>query len=477
VGTTTNGVTGFRWYVAIAAMVTISYTLLPDRVQSIATLVILGGTTLPLLWLARRQQARDRLPWVLLAVAMSVLTVGNTLTFYGGAGQLMNAELLITVGHGTVLIAAVTLVLRRGSNDIGGLLDMSVGAIGLGGLLWTALLFPRLEALDAAPGEQVALLVSVLVLSGVLGALGRVWLVSDRRLPSLNLLVYALILALIGNVLQAMSAGTMTNGPTGWIDMFFLLTYLCVGGAPLHPSVHELAKPGPAPVDRLTIGRLIFLGVALAVNPVVGGGRELLGLTSDGPLLAIGSLLVAPLVMIRVGRLALERAHAEQALKHQATHDALTGLPNRSELVGRLDAALGRELLTGNPAVVLLFCDLNGFKEVNDRLGHRAGDWLLCEVGLRIRSGLREGDTLARYGGDEFLILCEAAAQEGAVTRLHGHIENALGLPFIFAGEVVEISSSIGAVISDGATSADELITRADQAMYRAKQLHRPPVG
>jgi diguanylate cyclase (GGDEF)-like protein len=407
---------------------------------------------------------------------MSVLTTGNVLTIFGGTGQQMNSEICITVGHAVVLVAAVTLVLRRGSNDIGGLLDVSVAAIGLGGLLWTALLFPRLQALGSGAGEQVALLVSVLVLVGVLGALGRVWMVSDRRLPALHLLVYALVLALVGNVLQAMSAGTMTNGESGWIEMFFLLTYLCVGAAPLHPSVHELAKPGPSPEDRLSVGRLVFLGGALVVNPLVGGAREMFGLTADGPLLAIGSMLVAPLVMIRVGRLAHQREHAEQALLYQATHDTLTGLPNRADLLARLEAALHRERAAGVPAVVLLFCDLNGFKDVNDRLGHLAGDRLLVEVGSRIRSGLRHGDTLARYGGDEFLVLCEETMQEQAVARLCGHIESALAQPFLLSGESVLISSSIGAVISDGRTHADDLITRADQAMYRVKQRHRADV-
>ncbi len=477
VGTATSSARGFRWYVAFALMATAGYPLLPDAARSVATCVILGATVLPLVGLLPRQRPQDRLPWALLAVAMGVLTIGNVLSMFGGSEQRMNAELLITLGHAVVLVAAVTLVLRRGSNDIGGLLDVSVAAIGLGGLLWTALIFPRLQTLGTSPGEQVALLVSILVLVGVLGALSRMWIVADRRLPALHLLVYALILALIGNVLQAMSLGTMTGGATLGQEMFFLLTYLCVGAAPLHPSVHELAKPGPTPDDRLSIGRLIFLGAALVVNPLVGGAREMIGLTADGPLLAVGSLLVAPLVMIRVGRLAHQRQQAEQALLHQATHDALTGLPNRGELLDRLAAALCRERRLGRPAVVLLFCDLNGFKDVNDRLGHLAGDLLLTEVGVRIRSGLRAGDTVARYGGDEFLVLCEEEAQEAAVARLRGHIETALARPFRIAGASVDISSSIGAVISDGATHADELITRADQAMYRAKQSGRAEVG
>jgi diguanylate cyclase (GGDEF)-like protein len=91
-------------------------------------------------------------------------------------------------------------------------------------------------------------------------------------------------------------------------------------------------------------------------------------------------------------------------------------------------------------------------------------------VGRRISAGLRAGDTLARYGGDEFLVLCEEPAQQQAVARLGEHIDRALAAPFVLAGEHVRISASVGAVVSSGDCAADDLITRADQAMYRAKQ-------
>jgi diguanylate cyclase (GGDEF)-like protein len=377
------------------------------------------------------------------------------------------------VGHAALLTAAVTLVLRRGRHDVGGLIDVSVAAIALGGLLWTTMLSPRLLELRSSPGEQAAMLVSVLVLSGVLGALTRVRSVSDRRLPALELLMLALVTALAGNVMLAVTTGFMTSGRPAWIEMFFMAAYAAVGAAPLQPSVHELLRPGPAPVDRLTIGRLAFLGGAFAVTPVAGGLREMAGLPADGPLLAVGTLLVAPLVMVRVGRLALERQRAEAALMHQATHDMLTGLPNRVELLARLGAALERERATGVRSVVLLFCDLNGFKAVNDRLGHLAGDRLLIEVGSRIRTGLRSGDTVARYGGDEFLILCEDTEQGPAAQRLREHVEASLAAPVELAGEPVPISAAVGAVLSDGRLTADELIGRADQAMYEAKQRTR----
>jgi diguanylate cyclase (GGDEF)-like protein len=465
---------GRHWSIGVAGLMTVAHPVLPVGVRSVTYLLVSALTVPPLVSLLRRVPSRDRLPWWILLGAMSVLTAGNTLAMYGGRGQRMNSESLVTVANAALLAAAVALVLRRGRNDIGGVLDVSVGAVGVGGLLWTVLLFPRLEAMHSGTGEELALLVSVLVLLGVLGALMRVWRVSDRRLPALVLLVWALLLALIGNIVLALTTGSMTTGRLGWIEMFFLLAYLCVGAAPLQDSVYELMKPGPAPADRLSVGRLAFLGAALAIISVAGGVREIAGLKADGPLLAVGTLLMVPLVMIRVGRLAAERRRAETALHRQATHDQLTGLPNRAELLARLGAALVRERSSGRASVVLLFGDLNGFKAVNDRLGHLVGDRLLAEVGARIGAVLRSGETLARYGGDEFLVLCETEDQEQAALRLTAHVERAFEEPFVLAGERIRIGISIGAVVSDGDLGADELIRRADQAMYAVKQ--RVPV-
>jgi diguanylate cyclase len=466
---TTRAQVGRRWFIGATGLMTVAHPVLPAEIRSITFLLVSALTVLPLIALLRRLPSRDRLVWWILLGAMTVLTGGNALTTFGRPAQLLSAELVITVAHAALLAAAVALVLRRGRNDIGGVLDVSLAAVGLGGLVWTALLQPRLQAMHSGLGEQIELLVSVLVLVGVLGALVRVGKVAGQRLPALNLLICALTLALAGNVVLALSNGSMTSARPGWIEMFFMVAYLCVGAAPLEPSVDELMRAGPAPVDGLSVGRLVFLGAALAVNPVAGGIREMAGLNADGPLLALGSLLVVPLVMLRVGRLAAERQRAEAALRHQATHDLLTGLPNRGELLTRLDAALNRERSGGRARVVLLFCDLNGFKGVNDRLGHLAGDRLLIGVGERIRAGLRPGETLARYGGDEFLVLCEDAAPEDAALRLAAHIERVLEEPFDLVGERVRIGISVGTVLSGGDLRADELIRRADQAMYAAK--------
>jgi diguanylate cyclase (GGDEF)-like protein len=447
----------------------LAHPFLTTQGRAINYLLAAVLTVPPVLHLLRTGARDARRPWWLLLGAMGILSTGTAISAFGGTGVRMTVELCITAGHAMLLAAAVALVLRRGRNDIGGMLDVSVAAIGLGGLLWTALLSPRMLEIGVPQGEQVTLLVSVLVLAGVLGALLRLWL-ADRRLRSLQLLMLSLSTALVGNIVLARLSGSMTTGSDAAIEIAFMIAYGSVGLAVLDPSVHLMTRPGAAPVDSLSFGRLAFLGLALVADPVAGGMREMFGLDADGPLLAVGSLLIAPLVMVRVGRLARQREQAESRLRHQATHDLLTGLPNRAELLTRLDVALAREAAAARPAVVLLFCDLNGFKAVNDRLGHVAGDELLTEVGRRIRAGLRAGDTLARYGGDEFLLLCEDPAQEAAALRLTEHVRLALAGPFRLTGQEVTIGSSVGAVISAGDLGADELISRADQAMYREKQ-------
>jgi len=175
-------------------------------------------------------------------------------------------------------------------------------------------------------------------------------------------------------------------------------------------------------------------------------------------------------VMVRIGRLAAQRTVAERALKHQATHDALTGLPNRREFVSQLASALESP---GSRGPVVLFCDLDGFKSINDRFGHAAGDALLAEVGSRLRRCVRDGDLVSRFGGDEFLVLCRDASPSDAA-ELSQRISDVLSVPILLDGESVRIGASIGAVTGDGEVDAEELINRADALMYAAKKQRTP---
>jgi diguanylate cyclase (GGDEF)-like protein/PAS domain S-box-containing protein len=161
-------------------------------------------------------------------------------------------------------------------------------------------------------------------------------------------------------------------------------------------------------------------------------------------------------------------AEARARLAHLATHDALTGLPNRAALTNRLNDALGAARLRRS-AVSLIYCDLDRFKLVNDRHGHLAGDRVLVEVGHRLLSATRAGDTVARMGGDEFVILVEDG-EARAVRALLSRIAVAMAEPIVLEdGAPVTVTLTAGAASADGSADVDALLGRADAAMYAAK--------
>jgi diguanylate cyclase (GGDEF)-like protein/PAS domain S-box-containing protein len=164
-----------------------------------------------------------------------------------------------------------------------------------------------------------------------------------------------------------------------------------------------------------------------------------------------------------------ERKVFEKQLEHQALHDDLTGLPNRVLFMNRLEHALARvDRLEGKVAV--MFLDLDNFKVVNDGLGHKAGDELLSAVAGRLQRCLRSGDTVARLSGDEFIVLLEEIAKESDATQLAERFAWQLRAPFRLGDQDVYVATSIG--IAFGTSSSDhpdELLRKADVAMYRAK--------
>jgi diguanylate cyclase (GGDEF)-like protein len=174
--------------------------------------------------------------------------------------------------------------------------------------------------------------------------------------------------------------------------------------------------------------------------------------------------------------LALNDARTVQAMNkaltvatHQAMHDELTGLPNRACFYDRTEQALLQAERDGSRTAVLLF-DLDRFKEINDTLGHKYGDRLLCEIGPRVRSGLRAGDTLARLGGDEFCVLLPRIAGIDDVLQVAERLIALLQEPFDIDGMTLGIDASCGiAVAPEDGDSADLLLQRSDVAMYVAK--------
>ena len=169
-------------------------------------------------------------------------------------------------------------------------------------------------------------------------------------------------------------------------------------------------------------------------------------------------------------RLQRDLAQKQARLTHDAFHDSLTGVPNRRLFFDRLSHAL--ELTARNKtAIALLFLDIDHFKSVNDDLGHAAGDEFLVCVARRLTRALRRSDTIARLGGDEFVVVCEQLTDpERETSLLVDRLQRAFVDPFTVGGVSISASASIGAAIAHNDCHPDEVLMRADRAMYDAKQ-------
>jgi diguanylate cyclase (GGDEF)-like protein/PAS domain S-box-containing protein len=229
--------------------------------------------------------------------------------------------------------------------------------------------------------------------------------------------------------------------------------------------------------DDLTDARAVF--ERSLANPGQTFGSEMRVTHAQGHQLWISARTVNLLDDPDVGGVVVtlhdvtERRAAQAELAHQAFHDGLTGLANRALFTDRVEQALLRQGPTGLCSAAI-FLDLDGFKNVNDSLGHRAGDLLLREVAQRLELSVRSDDTVARLGGDEFAILIERSPDPvGESEAIAQRVLHALHAPMVLEGQSVTVSASLGIAVADEGTTSTSLLRDADIAMYRAKAAGR----
>jgi len=265
-----------------------------------------------------------------------------------------------------------------------------------------------------------------------------------------------------------------------------LITVVGPDGTVLYcsPSIKSLLGLQPSDVEGEPFAALVHpddreRGLALGQLVSAQSGSGSLGswrlMAADGRWIPVETLATNLLDNPDVGGIVLnsrdvtERRVLEDQLLHQAFHDPLTGLANRALFVDRVDHALSRAARHGDTLGVL-FIDLDGFRVINDRLGHSVGDELLRSVGERFRPCLRATDTAARIGGDEFAVLLEDLAHPGDAERTAARLLAALEEPVTVERQTMEVKASIGVVVSVGGDAAvDELLRRADLALHTAK--------
>lgn len=451
-----------RAYVLASIALIGAYPLVSQPVRDAIFLAMSLGVLVPLTVGLRRVKPGRRLPWQILLCAVVAINIGYCLRLAFGGTADASGSLFDAAGNALVFVAALCLVMRRGRNDLGGIIDATIAALATGGVLWEAVIRAHMVGAYQAGAAQVDIFVVVFALSGVVGALVRLAQASPESASAVRLLIAALALAIGANLLYVTQPDSSLHTLGG---IMFLGTYAALGLFGLDPTAPLLAEPAAAPPHAtISVQRLIFLGLAVCVIPVTVGVRALQDAAVDGLLLIAGCASIAALVMARIGLLAAERERAEEALAHYATHDPLTDLPNRRRFIANLDERISRHTRS-----VILFCDLDDFKAVNDRLGHAAGDQLLIAIANRLRTCIRDTDMASRFGGDEFLILIDNAVPADAEI-ISQRIAAALSRPFRVLGEQITVGASVGTAVTAPGTDAETTIKRADLAMYSAKR-------
>ena len=368
----------------------------------------------------------------------------------------------------------------------GGAMAMGVGVWSMHFIGMLAFKLPVALAYDG-PLTLLSLLIAILSSGFAL------WLVSQPSLPALQLALGALIMGAGISAMHycGMAALKMQPGIDYDPTLFSasLVIAVVASAAALWIAFHlrrntpyvRLARSGASVVMGLAIVGMHYTGMA-AANFSEGSfcGAEGSGLSGKGldNLVLVTSLAVLSIALLtslldarleaRTAMLADSLSQANQELTQLALHDTLTGLPNRVLLADRIDQAMHKATAEGG-CFALMFIDLDGFKPVNDAFGHHMGDQLLREVALRLRDDLRSQDTLARIGGDEFVLLVQLAEPDDALQVASRQV-GMISQPFRVSGHDLLISASLGIVLYPGnGQTAEELLMNADAAMYHAK--------
>ena len=366
-----------------------------------------------------------------------------------------------------LVVGLLGLIRGRARRDLAALIDGAIVATGLGLVFWVLVLVPIAADSSASTLERVIGTAYPAADALLLAMLARIFMSATRRTPSARLLGVAALLLLVADVAYSMVA-LYGDGESHFLDPLWLMSYVTWAAAALHPSMRADTDAPAAP--RMRSWRLALLGASPLLAPallfVPGIGDH----GSNRTAIGVGAIVLFLLVVLRMSGFMAQVQRQAGQLSELAMHDDLTGLANRRQFERGVRAAL-----TGGRARVVLL-DLNGFKAVNDDLGHSVGDQLLVVLARRLALAVHGDSLVARMGGDEFAVLlpdATAADVEVVVDRLTG----ALREPIRAGRHELLVAASIGSADSSGTDDPDEVLRRADVAMYAAKRAgehHRP---
>jgi diguanylate cyclase (GGDEF)-like protein len=476
-------------YLSAGLLATGAYFLLPTGAPQDIYFILLGLSAVAAVASGVLINRPGRLlPWWLVAAGLVMVTAGDaTIAVYQYLLRVAEYPFpsvsdALYIGAYPLLAAGLLLMRGRGiAHDRAGLIDPLIVATGVGVVFWTFLLGPVADAHGLSLAQRLVNVAYPITDVLLLVVLARFLLLpggSGRRLPAYHLVVAGLSLLLVSDVVSdalALSgvyevvAGIYE--PVALVEAGWLLSYVLLGTAALHPSMARLSEPGREPEMKLTFVRLVLLtGTALLAPGVLAVQVALDGPIEEVPVIVGASVLLFVLAAVRMACMIARQQELERSLAFQALHDPLTGLPNRALFGDRLEQALARVGRQGG-RIAVLFVDLDDFKLVNDSLGHEAGDRLLTVVGERLRSCLRPADTAARLGGDEFALLLEDVKGAEEAAQIAQRILGSLRAPFALGSHELSVEASVGIALHGGARGRPGAILRtADLALYRVKR-------
>jgi diguanylate cyclase (GGDEF)-like protein len=465
------------WFLALSAVWTAGCYLVTSGLVRAGMYGLLGVASAAATVVGvRRFRPAVAWPWYTMAAGWLAWAAGDVT--YWWQTVMLNRDVFPSIadvfylGHfPPLVIGLIGLVrARRPGRDRPGLLDALVLSTGAAMLVWVFLMAPIVHEVGGL--ETLGGIVSLAYPAGdilVLGVLLRLTTGRGDRPLAYRLLVISMITMLIGDITYAVMQLTIGYTAGNIIDVMWLAMYAFGGAAVLHPSMRDISKPARAePEGSMRLRRIVALALASLMAPAVLAIQWLSHMNIDYPVIVAGCAVLFLLVITRLHGLVALLSTTLRSVEQQATHDQLTGLANRRLFHSRWQQSLGE---AGGPTT-LLYIDLDGFKPVNDTLGHEAGDSVLVEVAERLRRLVRSGDVVARLGGDEFAIILpwtDAATADAIAQRLVAELAE----PFHIAVRPVSIGASVGGVTAAPNADPEAELRRADTAMYAAKAAGR----
>jgi diguanylate cyclase (GGDEF)-like protein len=462
----------WRWYLLVGAVATVPIVMIPDSWWYTAWYDTIGLSAVAAVLIGvRGNRPRTPMTWWWLATGQLLFVVGDLLfdlherVWHTDAFP-SSADGFYLAGYVPLAVGLVLLIrARTPGRDRASLIDATIIATGLGLLSWVFLMKPAATdstltvvgrvisiAYPAADVLLLALVARLLVGAGV-------------HNTAFRLLAGSLLIMLAGDVGFVVLAQADAFTPNNAINITWLLAYVLFGAAALHPSMAALSQRAPERLRRLTRRRLSLLTGVSLVAPVLLLGQAWGRDGIDAAAIGIGSITLFLLVVGRMAGLIRQVEQQAVQLEKMAERDPLTGVANRRAWDRSLPVEMDRARRAGTPLAVALL-DLDHFKRFNDQYGHQAGDQLLKSATAAWQSLLRSSDLLARYGGEEFAVLLPSSTLGEAVEIVDR----------LLAATPLAQTFSAGVALWHGDETSDQVVARADQTLYQAKQAGRNKV-